>query len=196
MKPVGEAIAVGKLCIVADLHLGLVRFHDGALLEKLAELADRFDTIVVAGDVRHLGRPFPIEKLFRAVSCELVLVRGNHDAGIDAEKVFLHGKYAIFHGHTLPKEAMEAKHWIIGHAHPSVYISDGIGGFKERVFMRGEVNAGGERKRVTVLPAFNDLCASTAVNLERPAGVIFRRWNYSDWDVVLLDGTVLSLRDL
>ncbi|MEM2070366.1 MAG: hypothetical protein QXE86_03075, partial [Archaeoglobaceae archaeon] len=89
-----------------------------------------------------------------------------------------------------------AKRWIVGHAHPSVYISDEVGGFKERAFLLGSVEIEGEKRDVVVLPAFNELCASTAVNLERPAGILFKKWDYSDWNVILEDGTILSLKSL
>ncbi|MET1124647.1 MAG: metallophosphoesterase family protein [Archaeoglobaceae archaeon] len=185
MKLGRDFLRIGKTYVVADLHLGLVRIADRAVLERLSSLADRGE-VVVAGDARHLGKPFPLEDLLSLPN--VVIVKGNHDAGLEAERVVVKGKYAIFHGHTLPDEAFDAKVWIVGHAHPAVYID----GYKERVFMLGEV----EGRKVVVLPSFNELCASTAVNLEKPAGVIFRKWDYSDWDVVLEDGTVLTLRSL
>jgi len=63
---------------------------------------------------------------------------------------------------------------------------------KERVWLEGRVEIDGKEFEVIVMPAFNDLCASTAVNVERPAGVIFRRWDYKKAEVMLLDGTLLG----
>jgi len=42
------------------------------------------------------------------------------------------------------------------------------------------------------MPVFNDLCASTPVNVDKPAGFLFRRWNYLNAYATLLDGTFLG----
>jgi len=199
MKFFGDTLVIGRKAIIADLHLGLIRFYDRRLIEKAVKVAEHAQTVIVAGDLRHLGKPSSFEDFIREVGgiAELILLRGNHDAGIEARKGLRIGKYGIFHGHAVPNDdVMAAKHLIFAHAHPSIFIADDVGGHKERVFLVGEADVGGEIKRITVLPAFNDLCASTAVNLERPSGFMFRRCDYTRWRAVLLDGTVLSLDSL
>jgi hypothetical protein len=149
-----------------------------------------------------MGRKAPVDKFMMEVRelAEVILVKGNHDIGIvtDTDSRGLRvGKYGIFHGHAIPNdEVFAARYLILGHAHPSVFIPDRVGGIKERAFLAGEIDAQGEKKSVMVLPAFNDLCASTAVNLEKPAGFAFRKWDYRKWKAILLDGTVLNIETL
>ena len=188
MKILGDAIAFGKKVVIADIHLGLLRFYDKQLIEKAVKLAERYQTVIVAGDLRHLGKRGLVEEFIERVGgiCELILIKGNHDAKLDFQRSIRFGKYGIFHGHAKPTEdLLDAKFWIVGHSHPSIYIN----GLKERCFILGEI----EDKKVIVLPAFNDLCASTAINVEEPVGFIFKKYNYKDWKAILLDGTIFSL---
>ena len=187
------ALFIGRKAVIADLHLGLVRFYDDDIIERAIKIAEKAKTLIVAGDLMHIGKKGKYEKFISEIGgiTELVLVKGNHDISIDAEKCIRLGKYGIFHGHAIPDEDVwSAKYLIFGHAHPSVFLRDEVGGYKERVFLTGEIE--GERK-IIVLPAFNDLCASTAVNLDRPAGFMFRRYDYKKWYAILLDGTILSI---
>ncbi len=197
------ALAIGSNVIIADLHLGLFRFHDPVLIERVAKLAEKFETVIIAGDLKHLGKRSLTKEFIEKISglAELIVIRGNHDVGVDYRlensRGIRLGKYGIFHGHAIPEErVLDAKCLIFAHAHPSVLLTDDVGGYKERAFLMGEVTINAERKRVVVLPAFNEICASTAVNIERPAGFAFRRWDYKEWDAVLLDGTVLKLSTL
>lgn len=199
MKLIEDAIAIGKKVIIADLHFGLVPFYDKELLGKVLKLAERYQTLIVAGDIKHLGKKSPVEEFLSHISeiVELIIVRGNHDVGIAGYKAIRVGKYGIFHGHSIPDEnVMDSETLIFGHAHPSIFIPAEVGGYKERAFLSGEVEWRDTKKRVFVLPAFNELCSSTAVNLEKPAGFMFRKFDYSKWDAILMDGTVLSLRSI
>ncbi len=180
-----------KILIVADLHLGLVPFCDEDLIAKLKSLANRVDEVIVLGDLKHrIGRYSRLRRLFEDFHVPVSVVRGNHDGGLEGFEVLSSkgiriGNFGLFHGHVLPEEdVMRAKNWIIAHAHPSVLLE----GIKERVWIFGEF----EGRRVVVMPAFNDLCASTPVNVRRPAGFLFRRWDYGDAEVVMLDGTYLG----
>lgn len=193
MRAVEDALFIGRKAVIADLHLGLIRFYDRDIIEKALKVAEKSETLIVAGDLMHIGRKGRYEEFLREVGgiTELIILRGNHDIGLKAEKCLRIGKYGIFHGHSVPDDDVwNAKHLIFGHAHPSIFLSDEVGGFKERVFLSGEIDDG---KRVTVLPAFNDLCASTAVNLEKPAGFMFRRYDYKKWYAILPEGTILSI---
>lgn len=197
MRILGDAISIGKKAVIADLHFGLVPFYDKELLEKTLKLAERFQTLIIAGDIRHLGKRSPVQEFLDKISgiAETIVVRGNHDIGISGCRAVKIGKNSIFHGHAVPEdEFFEAKNLIFAHAHPSVFIPSEVGGIKERAFLSGYIKMDNEKKRVIVLPAFNELCSSTAVNLEKPAGFMFRRFDYSEWDAILTDGTVLSLK--
>jgi putative SbcD/Mre11-related phosphoesterase len=186
-----------KVLVVADLHLGLVEFYDRQLVEKLKMLAEnaKVDEILVLGDLKHrIWKSSRVERLIRTFEIPITLVRGNHDGGLDCLEVLSSrgiriGKFGLFHGHAMPSEdVMQAKTIIFAHAHPSVLIRDDVGGTKVRVWLFGELDG----KDVIVMPAFNDLCASTAVNLEKPAGVMFKRWDYKKADAIMLDGTCLG----
>ncbi|WP_456468867.1 metallophosphoesterase [Archaeoglobus sp.] len=193
MRLAEDVLFIGRKAVISDLHLGLVRFYDREIIEKALKIAEKADALIVAGDLMHIGRKGRYEEFLREIGSitELVLIRGNHDIGLEAEKCIRTGKYGIFHGHAIPDEDVwEAKYLIFGHAHPSIFLKDEVGGYKERVFLSGEIEDG---KRVIVLPAFNDLCASTAVNMDRPAGFMFRRYDYKKWYAILLDGTILSI---
>ncbi|MFN3384890.1 MAG: metallophosphoesterase [Archaeoglobaceae archaeon] len=199
MRLLNDAISIGKKTIIADLHFGLVPFYDKELLEKVLKLAEKFQTLIVAGDVKHLGKKSYVRDFLDKISgvVELIVIRGNHDVGINGLRALRIGKFSIFHGHAIPgEEFMSSKVLIFAHAHPSVFIPSEVGGIKERAFLSGEVEIAGESKKVLVLPAFNELCSSTAVNLERPAGFMFRKFDYRSWEAILPDGTVLSLKSI
>ncbi|MEM0302037.1 MAG: metallophosphoesterase family protein [Archaeoglobaceae archaeon] len=199
MKLINDSIAIGKKAVIADLHFGLVPFYDKELLEKVLKLAERFQTLIIAGDLKHLGKKSPLEEFLNKISgiTELLIVRGNHDIGINGYKALKIGKYGIFHGHSIPEEnVLNSDILIFAHAHPSVFIPSEVGGYKERAFLSGEIELLDVKRRVLVLPAFNELCSSTAVNLEKPAGFMFRKFDYSNWDAILIDGTILSLRSI
>ena len=191
--------------IVADLHLGLF-IDDRIVVESLKRLVERVeaDEVIVAGDVKHdigmrMRERKAVEELIRAIEIPLLVVKGNHDGGIDdiVETASPHGirvgKVGIIHGHALPNdEVLQADVLIVGHAHPAVLIRDEVGGVKKRIWLEGRAEIDDKKIEIIVMPAFNDLCASTAVNIERPAGVIFRRWDYREAEAMLLDGTLLG----
>lgn len=191
-----------KTLIVADLHIGIVSFPDRVVDDVVALVKSTgAETLMVVGDAKHdIGRRFVelkacqelVEKVKAEGVEEVLLVRGNHDGGLDAERCVIEGNTAFFHGHFIPEDALEAKRFVIAHAHPAVFIADKISGFKERVWLEGFVEIGGEGREVVVMPAYNELCSSTAVNIERPAGPLFRLWDYWKAEVTLLDGTYLG----
>jgi len=171
-----------KVLVVADLHLGLVRWYDRNLIEKLERTFHETgaDEIVVLGDLKHRIGGMRVE-----FDLPMTVVRGNHDGKLEGVEIVDHivlGKFGLFHGHFVPD--LDAKTLVFAHAHPSVMI-DGV---KERVWMFGEF----EGKRIVVMPAFNDLCSSTPVNLRRPAGAMFKRWDYKNAEIVTLEGVYLG----
>jgi len=196
--------------IIADLHMGILSFPDNSVIEKVSELAEKVDEVIIAGDVKHdIGmRTWEIkevEELIRALEVagidksEITVVRGNHDGGIDTiiktegSRGIRIDDIGIFHGHAMPNDdVLSAKTLIFGHAHPAVFIQDQVGGVKERVWLEGEIEIDGEEKKIIVLPAFNDVCASTSVNLDKPVGVFFKIWDYRRAEAILLDGTFLG----
>jgi len=175
-----------RILLVSDLHLGLVDFYDKFIINKIEKLIDSLevDELIVLGDMKHKIGCYEFKF---DLGVPVSVIRGNHDSNLRGVEVLSSrgirlSKFGLFHGHAIPSDdVMDAEVLIFGHAHPSVYID----GFKERVWLTGFW----ENKRLVVMPAFNDLCASTPINLRRPAGFMFRRWDYRKADVFLLDGT-------
>ncbi|HIP57912.1 MAG TPA: hypothetical protein EYH00_01215 [Archaeoglobus profundus] len=198
--PSSPAILIEGRCrklLIADIHLGLVSFYDLKLIEMMKKLVDktRADEVLVIGDLKHkIGDCQRVDKIIQSLDFTITLVKGNHDGGIKGLEVLSSrgirlGKIGVFHGHAKPSEdVMEADILIFAHAHPSVLIMDRIGGSKVQVWLFGEF----EDKKVIVMPAFNDLCSFTPINLEKPVGVMFKVWNYEDAEAVTLDGTLLG----
>jgi len=201
-----------RTLIVADLHLGLVSFPDRSVIGKVAEIAEKVgaDRVIIAGDVKHdIGlrarERREVEELVKALESvgvdksEIIAVKGNHDGGIDDvihtedSRGMRLGKIGVFHGHAMPgDDVLQAKTLVFGHAHPAIFLKDRVGGVKERIWLEGRIEIEGEEKEAIVIPAFNDLCSSTAVNLEKPVGVLFKKWDYRRAEVMLLDGTFLG----
>ncbi len=174
-----------KIGVVADLHMGLIPYFDRWILQKLKSLGDEVDELIVLGDLKHkIGYDRRVEDLIRGL--EFTLVKGNHDGGLKGEKELFIGKFHLIHGHFKPKEL--GKVLILAHSHPSVYIH----GVKERVWLFGEWKG----RKVIVMPAFNELCSSTPVNVRKPAGFIFKEWDYFNADVLTLDGIYLGKSEL
>ncbi len=171
-----------NVLVVADLHLGLVKWYDRNIIDRLERMfyETEADEIIVLGDLKHRIGGMKVE-----LDLPITVVRGNHDGGlegVDVVNYLILGRFGLFHGHFVPD--LNAKTLVFAHAHPSVMI-DGV---RERVWMFGEF----EGKRIVVMPAFNDLCSSTPVNLRRPAGAMFKRWDYTDAEIITLEGIYLG----
>lgn len=198
--PNTPALIVKNKVVIADLHLGLFNFFDRFVIERALEVAELGDELIVLGDLKHLGKKGKIREFVEAVGSKLIVVKGNHDINFDVNvnlensRGIRIGKYGFFHGHAFPSDdVLQAKKLIFAHAHPSIVLTDDVGGIKKRIWLEGEIEIDGDKKDLLVMPAFNDLCASTAVNLEKPAGVMFKKWDYKKARAILLDGTLLSL---
>ncbi|WP_457590221.1 metallophosphoesterase [Geoglobus sp.] len=188
------ALKVGKNLIVSDIHLGILGFPDFSLLERILDVYYRSgaERLVLNGDIKHrLGRAElkSVERFIRELDehvSELILIKGNHDGLIDeiadVYDYYADGKLCVTHGHKEVKQAEGCRTLIVAHAHPAVFIQDVVGGIKERAWM---IHESGNRKCV-VMPAFNELCSSTAVNVEKPAGFVFDR--FKEFDVFTISG--------
>ncbi|WP_457548775.1 metallophosphoesterase [Archaeoglobus sp.] len=172
-----------RVLVVADLHIGLVRCVDMAIVNKLRCLVEeaKADEVVILGDLKHsLGYDKRVKNLLR--DFDFILVKGNHDGKLKGVKELRIGKFHLIHGHIKPKEFGDFL--ILAHSHPSIQLE----GVKERVWIFGEW----EDRKVIVMPAFNDLCSSTPINLRKPAGFLFREWDYSNANIVTLDCVMLG----
>ena len=197
------ALLLKNKVVIADVHLGLVSFFDKELIKQALNLAKYGDELIILGDLKHIGKKGRIKEFVEIFDKEITLVKGNHDVkinvniNIESSRGIRIGKYGLFHGHAFPSDdVLQAKKLIFAHAHPSILLIDEVGGLKERVWLEGKAEIDGEKKELLVMPAFNEMCASTAINMEKPAGVIFRKWNYKKSNAILLDGTLVSLESL
>lgn len=131
--------------------------------------------------VDHLDRP-------------LIVAKGNHDGVLEdvlGTDPALYGAVSVLpptgdrigplgvaHGHTWPDpDVLTGEVFCIGHEHPCVRLSDEVGGRRiERVWLRGDLEAAPFDERtgnqletsaeLIVVPAFNDLCGGTWVNVD------------------------------
>ena len=156
--------------------------------------------------------------LAEGLATELVL--GNHDGGIvphlprevevrAADGVVQDG-IGIFHGHRWPSDAvLRSPRLVAGHLHPGYRLAptaeDPVG--KRRCWVRVAVSPNPEGPRrargraqnvreIVILPAFNPLAGTEALNRERPARIrtfLYRRFlTLGTARAYLLDGTDLG----
>ncbi|VVC04541.1 Calcineurin-like phosphoesterase superfamily domain protein [Candidatus Bilamarchaeum dharawalense] len=152
--------------IVGDTHFGMEwklrqrgvydEQFSTRLFSKLKELIvdHKVKTLILLGDVKEditmLDRT--TEEILAKLSmlCKVIIVRGNHDGGIDAinsgslerravqghggnaevkaASGFVYEKLGLIHGHSWPaEELMGCSHLIMGHQHPMISITDAFG---------------------------------------------------------------------
>jgi putative SbcD/Mre11-related phosphoesterase len=206
----GDERALAVADYHAGIEVGL-RYERGVELDSNAEqrrqrllsLLDRTgaDRVVVLGDLVHrIAEPDGAEAeevrdLLDALDARgvpLTLAKGNHDGGIadvfpdridllPAEGARV-GSVGLVHGHTWPNaEALSASTLCMGHEHPSVRLTDEVGGSRvERAWLRGPLrrepflDALGDdaddlawnEPELVVFPAFNDRSGGTWINVE------------------------------
>ncbi len=156
---------------------------------------------------------FASDLLARGLSLEVIV--GNHDVGIarylprevpthPATGIVRYG-IGIFHGHRWPSaRVLRCASLVAGHLHPGVRFapttSDPMG--KRRCWLRVEfpsprVPRRGRRrigaKEMVVIPAFNPVCGTEALNRDRPGrgrSLLYRRFlAHGNCRAYLLDGT-------
>jgi hypothetical protein len=200
--------------VVADLHLGILNFPDPSVTGELRSLVERerADGVIILGDLKHdiglRNKERREVELFKTSLTEvgirdenIVLVRGNHDGGLDdliriePSSGFVFKGYGFFHGHAKPsQDVLDSKLLVFAHIHPAILIPDEVGGVKRRVWLSGETDSFGKKTSVLVMPAFNELCPSIAVNVDRK---ISDRYGLLNLNATMLDGTNLgSIRTL
>ena len=192
--------------------MGILGIRQPEIVNKLTNLIEKFriSEVIINGDLKHnIGMKSFERKIIKEFVGSLersgiarenvILVKGNHDGSIDdlINVASPHGirikNFGILHGHALPSdEVLQAKELIIAHAHPAIALKDEVGLVKRRIWLEGNIKINDEEKKLIVMPVFNDLCASTPVNVDKPAGFLFRRWNYLNAYATLLDGTFLG----
>lgn len=175
--------------IIADLHIGIevVTTRQGIMFPKVQteQIGEELETIqdetgasrlIVAGDVKHSfgakgqQQRDEVRRFFDGISPmfeEIVLVRGNHDTGLDSmtkdyTNIVVRDRFdkdgiCIVHGHEKVEDEVETL--VFGHEHPAVELQDQAG-----VTEKIHCFLVGEDPDVIVLPAFSPLASGTEVN--------------------------------
>lgn len=186
--------------IVGDTHFGMEDklrrrgiFDEGfsmRLFSRLKELivAHKAKKLILLGDVKEditmLDKRTEDILAKLSMLCEVTIVRGNHDGGIEhcanAEVAgaggFVYGGLGLAHGHSWPDdELMSCSHLVVGHQHPLVTITDAFGRKRsEPVWavappnaktMAGRYKKFNKKIKLVLMPAFNPLVGS-AINYD------------------------------
>lgn len=189
------AILYKKALIVGDTHFGIEsklltkgiydqHFSD-RLFEKVKALLEetKAEKLIILGDVKEkitMLDSKTADILARlSLIAELIIVRGNHDGGIEGcgAKVvpssgLVFGVLGLVHGHSWPsKECMQADYLVSAHQHPQLSILDRSGKrHSEPVWIMADPDperVGEHYKRfnpkikLVLMPAFNPLVGAT-----------------------------------
>jgi putative SbcD/Mre11-related phosphoesterase len=216
--------------IVGDTHFGMEGklrrrgIYDDQfsmrLYSKLRELVESHKArrVIFLGDVKEditmLDRRSGDVLSRLSMICEIIVVRGNHDGGIESfakakvapSEGLVYEGLGLVHGHSWPApELMMCSHLVMGHQHPMVSIADAFGKRhsepawliaepdKDRIAERyGRFN---EKIKLVLMPAFNPLVGSpiNIVENERLGPILNNKlFKLNHALVFRLDGTCLG----
>lgn len=216
--------------IVGDTHFGMedklrrkgiyddqFSFRMFAKLKELA-ITHKAKKIIFLGDVKEeitmLDRKTDeiLSKL--SMICEIIVVRGNHDGGIEKfskakvapSEGMVYENLGLLHGHSWPsEELMSCDYLIMGHQHPMIAITDAFGKrHSEPVWLIAEADTEkvaeryktfNKKIKLILMPAFNPLVGSPLnIDVNERLGPILNnklfKLNYAL--VFRLDGTSLG----
>jgi len=188
------AIFYRKALIIGDTHFGIEKrlsekgISDSAfserLMKRIGQLIEqtKAERLIIAGDVKdeitHLDDMTArvISELAEVV--EVIIVKGNHDGGIEKCKVkiveadgFAYGQLGICHGHSWPSEEVMACKWIVSaHQHPRLHFRDKSGKHHfENCWVIADADPEeiakhyenfNKKSKLILMPAFNPLLGS------------------------------------
>jgi metallophosphoesterase superfamily enzyme len=233
----GEERALAVADYHAGIEVGL-RYERGVELDsnadsrrrRLLRLLSRTDAdrVVVLGDLVHrIAEPDGVEAeevrdvldALDSRDVPLTLATGNHDGGVAdvfpdrIDQLPSEGAriddVGLVHGHTWPGvEALSASTLCMGHEHPSVRLTDEVGGSRvERAWLRGPLvqkpflDALGDDAadlawhdpELVVFPAFNERSGGTWINVEGQSFLApFLPEALASGEAYLTDGTRLG----
>jgi len=234
MQPVYEekALVFGSTLVVADLHIGIehelskrgvkLPSRASAMGDRIVELLERLrsERLVILGDLKHNipgvswqeGREVPdlVERLGRY--CEVVVIKGNHDGGIEKmlpdievrKSLELDGDALLLHGNSwFGGETMSYDYVVFAHNHPCIEFVDELGnrgretawirtGFTPRI---RDFYTLSKDPEVIIMPAFNDLIKGMPFNgRQKLLGPFFNKGTIEidNARAYLLDGTYLG----
>jgi metallophosphoesterase superfamily enzyme len=216
--------------IVGDTHFGMESklrrkgiFDEQfslRLFEKLKGLitGHKAKRLILLGDVKEditMLDPMTADVLARlSLLCEVIIVRGNHDGGIErcgSAKIipsegFVYQGLGLMHGHSWPADGLMGCDYLIsGHQHPLVAMTDTLGRrHSEAVWLvapaDGEKIAArygkfNKKIKLVLMPAFNPLVGSPINSTsEEHLGPVLNNnlFKLNDALVFRLDGTRLG----
>ncbi len=199
--------------VIGDLHLGLetalakkgyrvMRVYR-LILSKTIDLIDREDPnrLIILGDLKDsIGNPsndelFQIEEFIEDIGVPMVVVLGNHDAGLSSflsskgvkvypSSGFMDDGYYLFHGNARPGEGAKKSRMLIAcHWHPVIRLVDKIT-YVEKIWVKVPTTYGPD---LLMIPAFNDLVGGASIS-----EISERYLDMNDAEIFLHDGTFLG----
>lgn len=227
-----KALVLEDCLIVADLHMGLEKelaLAGARVPSQLTKMENRIKgllsktnkkRLVILGDLKHniptasWQEQREIPRLVRRLTskAEVVLVKGNHDGGIEnlvpelrVVRELRVGDTLLIHGHSKPV-ATGYETLIMAHNHPCIEFRGHLGGrLTESAWIRTrlrEEHRGESDPEIVIMPAFNDLIYGMPFNSRKSQellGPFFRRGlvDLEGAKVYLIDGTYLGkIKDL
>ena len=222
------AILHKKALIIGDTHFGMEdklrergifdEQFSQRIFEKIKKILTetKAEKLILLGDVKERITVLDqrtadiLAKLSLLV--ELIIVRGNHDGGIEGcgAKIipsdgFVFGKLGLVHGQSWPsKECMQADYLVCAHQHPQLSIVDRSGKrHSEPVWIIAEPDAVkigehykkfNKKIKLVLMPAFNPLVGASFVPSDEHLGPITSNnlFKINAATVFRLDGTMLG----
>jgi len=212
------ALVIERSLIVSDVHLGIEYemytkgIRMGSLTGKIQEmiyalLTDDISRIIFLGDIKHtIPQMSWHEEIevphFLSFDREMIIIKGNHDGGIESlvdmevrKDMEIEG-ITLTHGHRRFNEDPFPTLLVVGHSHPAIEFQDELGSrMKEKCWVFGHTVKG---TRVVIMPAFNPIITGMSLNHEQNIpGVLFSQdlLDKERCDIFLLDGTYLGTLD-
>jgi len=149
-----------------------------------------------------------------SLHAEVIIVRGNHDGGIEKEggariidpQGFVYEGLGLSHGHSWPAdELMECKYLVCGHQHPMITMSDTLGArHSEPVWLVADCDGeklleqyphANEKLKLVLMPAYNPMVGSMINHVEKThLGPVLNNnlFKLDDAIVFRLDGSSLG----
>ena len=210
------AMVVRDYLVIADVHIGITKaLKDAGVMlpsqvEKLAEKinalkrASNARNLIILGDFKHeiprisWQERMEIPQILSLLAFEkIIITKGNHDGNIEKivkdkrvkiRKSFAVGGYIFTHGHRRIEAGKKTV--VMGHNHPHVKFVDDIGtSYVNPCWVVGR----SLKRRLVLVPAFNELCGATVVNgKDAFLGPIARNMDRKNARVYLLDGTYIG----
>jgi putative SbcD/Mre11-related phosphoesterase len=227
------AILYRKALIIGDTHFGMEdklrqegifdeRFSE-RIFERVKGLLEetKAERLIILGDVKEkitiLDQRTADILAKLSLLCELIIVRGNHDGGIEGcggriipSEGFAYGKLGLVHGHGWPsEECMRQDYLVCAHQHPQLAIVDRSGRrHSEPVWLVAGADTGNiathykrfnKKIKLVLMPAFNPLVGSAFTAAGGHLGPLLSNnlFKINAAKVYRLDGTLLGeLKDI